>query len=607
MNTGPQNSGIAAADGSEHQPRPPLLVEPVAALRGLRAYAGETAVQPIDLRLDGNEGLAPDVSIFEAAARAGVESVRRYPSVKDLEAALAARLGCDPACVLVTAGADDGLDRACRAVLSPGDELVTPTPTFEMIPRSARLAGAAVAEVPWWDGPFPRAGVLAAVTPRTRAIAVVSPNNPTGLTASADDVRAIAGACPSCLILLDGAYEEFADEPLTPLAFERTNIVAFRTLSKAWGLAGLRIGYCFGDERVIAWLRAVGGPYAVSGPSVAMATDRLASARASSEEFIGNVRREREILRAHLSSLGLRTPPSQGNFVLASFPTDDQARTPRDDSWTRDALAGLGILVRRFVGRPELTGSLRITCPGAPAAFSRLTRGLTAALAPRAMLFDLDGVLADVSRSYRAAIVGTCAAFGVTVTLAQIADAKAEGDANNDWILSQRLMARAGVERSLDEVTRTFEKLYQGTPDVPGLRATESLLCAPEVLRRLSVRIPLAIVTGRPRDDAMRFLAEKGILPLFRTVVCMEDAELKPSPAPALRALSRLGVSEAWMIGDTVDDVRCARAAGVVPLGVVQPGEAAEPHSRARAADVLLRAGAARVLDSVEQLEELVP
>jgi histidinol-phosphate aminotransferase len=579
-----------------------LRVRPVAALEGLRPYATEAVLQPVDLRLDGNEGIEPPESVFDAARAAGVGSVRTYPSAAELERVLAERVGCDPSMVLVTAGADDGLDRACRAVLGPGRELVTATPTFEMIPRSARLVGAGVVEVPWWDGEYPLAAIMGAVSERTGAIAVVSPNNPTGLIAGEADVRALAERFPACLIMLDGAYEEFAERPLSMLALEYPNVVAFRTMSKAWGLAGIRVGYCFGDARVMRWLRTTGGPYAVSGPSIAMALERLGADQARTEAYVANVRRERDLLGKQLAARGVRAARSEGNFVLARF----EEGSARDDRWVRDALAGVGVLVRRFGSRPELKGALRMTCPGEPGAFARLSMGLDAALGPEAILFDLDGVLADVSRSYRRAIIETCATFGVTVTAEEIARAKAEGDANNDWILSRRLLARAGVERSLEEVTARFEEIYQGTDAAPGLRATETLLCDPLVLKRLALRLPLAIVTGRPRADAMRFLAEKGILPVFRTLVCMEDAALKPAPDPALKAMRRLGVRSAWMIGDTVDDVRCARGAGVIPLGIVQPGEAADPAAREAAALTLLKAGAARVLDRVEQIEELL-
>jgi phosphoglycolate phosphatase-like HAD superfamily hydrolase len=109
-------------------------------------------------------------------------------------------------------------------------------------------------------------------------------------------------------------------------------------------------------------------------------------------------------------------------------------------------------------------------------------------------------------------------------------------------------------------------------------------------------------VTGRPRDEARWFLEREGIADLVHTVVCMEDAARKPDPAPVRLALTRLGVRRAWMVGNTPDDVRAAAGAGVVPLGVVAPGD-----DLAATGAALRDAGAALVLDQIADLEELLP
>jgi phosphoglycolate phosphatase len=112
----------------------------------------------------------------------------------------------------------------------------------------------------------------------------------------------------------------------------------------------------------------------------------------------------------------------------------------------------------------------------------------------------------------------------------------------------------------------------------------------------------LAIVTGRPRADALRFLEQFDLLDVFGALVCREDAPLKPDPAPVRAALERLGVRRAWMLGDTRDDLEAARGAGVLPIGVVAAGM--DPtHTRLD----LERAGAACVLERVNDLEELLP
>ena len=265
------------------------------------------------------------------------------------------------------------------------------------------------------------------------------------------------------------------------------------------------------------------------------------------------------------------------------------------------SLAALGIAIRSFAGRSELDGWLRFTLPGNETVFDRLSDALTAILKPEALLFDLDGVLADVSGSFREAIRQTATSFGVEVTPEHITREKARGDANNDWRLTHRLIEAGGAEATLDEVTTTFEALYQGTDAEPGLRATEKLLVDRSTLQRLAETLPLAVVTGRPRADAERFLSEQGITDLFPTVVTMEDAAAKPDPAPVRLALQRLGVRHAWMLGDTPDDIRAARAAGVLPIGVPAPGD--DPAS---AAETLSRSGAAAILENTESILEVL-
>ncbi len=158
------------------------------------------------------------------------------------------------------------------------------------------------------------------------------------------------------------------------------------------------------------------------------------------------------------------------------------------------------------------------------------------------------------------------------------------------------------MERPLDEVTAAFEAIYHGTAGAPGVRAAERLVVPRAQLERLAARLPLGLVTGRPRPDTLRFLEEQGIASLFGTVVTMDDAPEKPDPAPVRLALAQLSAARGWMLGDTVHDVRAARGAGVVPLGIVAPGEDAE-----RATAALFAAGAARILASVAELEDLLP
>lgn len=347
-------------------PTPTPIPTPRAA--AAKPYAPPPPVGPEVLRLDANEGpaLSPE-TLAALCARLTPDDLRRYPSAASLESLLAARLNLTPGQVLVTAGGDEAIDRVCRAYLEPGRELILPSPSFEMIRTYAALAGAMTIDVPWWTPTYPLDAVLAAITSRTAVIAVVSPNNPTGATATADDLRRLAAAAPNAVLLVDAAYAEFSDDDLTPAALDLPSAVVIRTLSKAWGLAGLRVGYALGKPDLIARLRAVAGPFPVAATSLALAAQRLATGQPDVDRTVALVRREREELARLLASLGATPLPSQGNFITARFAAAASVHA---------ALLARGVSVRRF-SSPALAEHLRITCPASPADFSRLTAALT--------------------------------------------------------------------------------------------------------------------------------------------------------------------------------------------------------------------------------------
>lgn len=332
-------------------------------VRDVTAYGPPRPTQPIDLRLDANEGMRPPAELLDFLAAAGPELIRRYPRAALLEQRLAERFALPRERVLATAGIDDALYRLCQATLEPGREFVLPEPTFEMLPRYAALAGGTVVSVPWWREEYPLASVLERIGPQTALIAVVSPNNPTGATATTGQIAQLARAVPSALVVLDLAYAEFADEDPTAAALSLPNVLVLRTFSKAWGLAGMRVGYALGPPEVIGWLRASGNPFAVSAPAAAVAAEWLQSGQSAVTAYARAVREERAALTDLLRRHGAQPLPSQGNFVLAEYP--DAAAV-----WA--ALAQRGIAVRAFADPAPLGRCLRITCPGDAADFARL-------------------------------------------------------------------------------------------------------------------------------------------------------------------------------------------------------------------------------------------
>ncbi len=330
------------------------------------------------LALDRNEGPNPAPAALEAFARASRgESLRRYPDATPLEAALAKRFCVAPERVVVTTGADDALSRWARALLVPGQRVLLARPSFALIEAAARAAGACPQPIPWFGGPFPRATFEQALVRQgsevAPALVLVRPDNPTGAVCPVHDLLALAQRAAPAVALVDLAYGEYADEDPAPRWLALPNTLLVGTFSKAYGLAGLRVGYAVGPVEIAAHLRAAAGPYPVSGPALAAAEAALEAGLDSGH--LAAVRAERAELLQLAARFGATALPSQANFVLLR-PGRDAGAVWRE-LWER------GIAVRRFPGRGPLEGWLRITCPGDAGDFERLSLGLTRVLGAR--------------------------------------------------------------------------------------------------------------------------------------------------------------------------------------------------------------------------------
>ncbi|MDT0631710.1 TIGR01548 family HAD-type hydrolase [Rubrivirga litoralis] len=223
----------------------------------------------------------------------------------------------------------------------------------------------------------------------------------------------------------------------------------------------------------------------------------------------------------------------------------------------------------------------------------------------KAVLLDMDGVLVDVRGSFRRAVAETVGRFtGTEPTPEAIQAKKDQGGFNNDWILSHTLVQEAGGAASFDEIKEAFNALYRGR-DFDGLIATEPPLVETATLEALAERYALALVTGRPEEDAEWTLRRFGWDALVPLVVGMgqQAGREKPDPYGLALALDALGAAppEAVYAGDTVDDQRAAVAAGCRAVGVVPPGLDVGAHGR-----TLMAAGAEVVLSTPNDLPALL-
>ena len=330
------------------------MLEARAALKSLHAYrpplAGRTG-----LRLDFNEstvGCSPRV--LARLRSLDSELLARYPEREPVENEVAGFLGLDPAQVLLTNGVDEGIHLLCSAYLDPGDEALIVVPTFAMYAIFAQAEGARVVEVrsAGDNFAFPEKDLLAQLSPRTRLIAVANPNNPTGAVVGGDVLIQIAQAAPQAAVLVDEAYFEFHGETLIDHTRQIENLFVARTFSKAYGLAGLRIGILAGEARQMAMVRLVASPYNVNAAALAVLPEAL-----QDQEYVGRyvaqVLSNRERLQQELGHLGLHYWPSHANFVLVRIGSA-HAEFVR-------ALRDRGILVRDRHTDPGCEGSVRLT------------------------------------------------------------------------------------------------------------------------------------------------------------------------------------------------------------------------------------------------------
>jgi HAD superfamily hydrolase (TIGR01548 family) len=226
-------------------------------------------------------------------------------------------------------------------------------------------------------------------------------------------------------------------------------------------------------------------------------------------------------------------------------------------------------------------------------------------LKAQAILFDMDGVLVDVSSSYRLTIQKTVLFFaGEEASPQEIQQLKQQGGYNNDWDLTEAILEKRDKRFPKIEVIKKFQEIYLGTNGNPGLIDNEKWLLHINQLIRLHEKYLLGIVTGRPKQETDYVLAKFGVQKFFNAIIVMENypvEKAKPDPYPIQLALEKLEVKEAVYVGDSVDDIVAAKRAGLKAIGCIPPGMEAEPLT-----SLLLAKGAEVVLNSVSKITEVL-
>ncbi|HEX9112619.1 MAG TPA: histidinol-phosphate transaminase [Terriglobales bacterium] len=329
------------------------MLEARAAVRTLPTYLPPLGGRE-GLRLDFNEntvGCSPRV--LARLRELTSEELARYPEREPVEAIVAGHLGVEPRELLLTNGVDEAIHLLCETFLEPRDEVLIVVPTFAMYEISAAATGAQVIAVPARENfCFPTADLFARVTPRTRLIAVANPNNPTGAVAEPADLLEVARRAPHAAILVDEAYFEFYGQTVLPQFRSLPNLFVARTFSKAYGMAGFRIGTLVGDAKHMTMVRRVSSPYNVNGVALACLPTALAD-DSYIRQYVDQVLEGRARLQDEFRNHGIPFWPSEANFALARF-------GPLKSAFVQ-AMRTHGILVRDRSRDYGCDGCVRIT------------------------------------------------------------------------------------------------------------------------------------------------------------------------------------------------------------------------------------------------------
>jgi len=306
------------------------------------------------LRLDFNENtLACSPKVRETLTQISAGLLTKYPEREPVEAMVAAHLGLKPEQAALTNGVDEAIHVLFETFLEAGDELLLPVPTYTMYEVYASATDARVVTVQAGsDLQFPFERLLGAISARTKVIAIANPNSPSGSAAAREQLLQLAHRAPQAVLLVDEAYFHFHGETVMDLVGTVPNLFVARTFSKAYGLAGLRLGLLAGLAEPMRWVRRVLSPYSVNSLALACLPPALSDTEYL-DWYVGEVLAARSEFEAALDAAKVSRWPSRTNFILVEIGAQHAEFVRR--------MRAAGVLVRDRSSDPGCDGCVRIT------------------------------------------------------------------------------------------------------------------------------------------------------------------------------------------------------------------------------------------------------
>jgi histidinol-phosphate aminotransferase len=540
------------------------------------------------LKLDSNENdFGPSPKVIEALSQVTQADIQYYPYYGELLQKLADFHGVDIDNVILTAGADEAISSVFGAFLDYGQTVLTVSPSFVMPKIYAKVNGLNYKEISYrkkWE--FPTEEFIESIDEDIDLVHLTTPNSPTGEVISQEVIQFIVDKSAEKAILIDETYGNYSKLSSLGLIKTYDNIFVVRSFSKDFALAGLRLGYVVSDSKNIKHLRKYLSPYNVSTLTVKAGIAALEDAE-HFEKVRLEIEKSKKVLAEGLENLGAKIYPSTTNFICVDFGSKAD--------FVYQKLLSSKIKVRYFNQAPLLENTMRIAVPK-----MENTLKVLAALKVRpTIVFDMDGVLIDASKSYRVAVQETFKHFsGKEVCAKEISAVKKLGGLNNDWDLTEFLLKKESLDIPKDDIVEVFQSYYEKLADV------EEMLVGESFFENLSEKYNLAIFTGRLKKEAHYALDKNGFTKYFYPIITLDDVGLdrqKPHPLGIEMIKEQIITEEIYYLGDTVDDMVCSYSSNVIGIGVLPPQDKSDELK-----ELLKSKNAAVVLNQTKDLEEFL-
>ncbi|MFH1521306.1 MAG: histidinol-phosphate transaminase [Candidatus Micrarchaeota archaeon] len=535
------------------------MISPNKGIVEMRSYQSPAIIES-EVKLNQNESPynLPSEIVQKFNERMTKIKFNRYPdgSSTQLKKTIAKKFSVSPDQVMVGAGIDELLYYLMIAFLNNGDKVVRPVPSFAMYEICSKIFNAIDKPVMLSED-FELTEEFVTESKNAKIVFICRPNNPTSNSFNKKTIERVIKTTTG-LVCIDEAYVEFtSDDCLDFLKYE--NVIIMRTFSKAYSCAGVRLGYAISNQAIIECMNKVKLPWNLSAMQQVLGELIIENDRVFSL-MVAEIKSAKNDLLKEMEQI-VPVLPSDSNFIV--FKVENPLEV-------FNKLLAKGVLVRNISQYPKLDKYLRVSV-GTKEENQRFVTALRECILPKqdGIIFDVDGVLVDVTQSYREAIKQTVKAIGgIEVSNKDIEKIKQKPNSNNDWDVCYALVYGIDNLKSVDrssksylELKEKFQEIYLGN-----LRGFETSLIDVTLLQKLvSDGYKLGIVTSRPRAEAL-YVLDRLMPGIFdpNCIIALEDcSKEKPNPKPLLLAKKRICCPNAFYVGDTINDALAAKAAGM--------------------------------------------